>query len=316
VALTRVEGTRPRVLALRALGLGDFCTAVPALRALRHAYPEHELVLAAPAWQAPLARLAHVDRFASTQALAPLPRRETAPEVAVNLHGRGPQSTRSLIDIAPDRLICYRHPVVPETDHCPRWSHDEHEVARWCRLLDTHGIAADPNQLDLDRPNARPVAEGAVVVHPGAAAGSRRWPATRFTAVVRRLIDENQRVVITGTTDETPIADEIVAGAGTSLAGGLLNSCGRTTIDELCATVASARAVISNDTGVAHLAYAYRIPSVVLFGPSRPDRWGPPPGPHVALWSGHTGDPHADQLDAGLATITPADVLDALDSVI
>jgi ADP-heptose:LPS heptosyltransferase len=96
----------------------------------------------------------------------------------------------------------------------------------------------------------------------------------------------------------------------------VVNLCGRTTIDELCATVAAARALISNDTGVAHLAYAYRIPSVVLFGPTRPDHWGPPQGPHVALWSGRTGDPHADEVDPGLTTITPADVLDALSCLI
>ena len=313
--MTAAHGARPRVLALRALGLGDFCTAVPALRALRRAFPDHELVLAAPAWQASLARLAGVERLATTQALSPLPRRETAPAVAVNLHGRGPQSTRRLMDIAPRRLICYRHPVLPETDRSPRWSADEHEVARWCRLLQEHGIAADPSELALDPPNARPVVAGAVIVHPGAAAGARRWPAHRFATVVRRLVDHREQVVITGSKDEQPIAETIVAHAG-ARCGGVVNLCGRTSIDELCATVAAARALISNDTGVAHLAYAYRIPSVVLFGPTRPDHWGPPQGPHVALWSGRTGDPHADEVDPGLTTITPADVLDALSCLI
>ena len=40
--------TRPLLVAYRALGLGDLLTGVPALRALRDAYPEHRLVLAAP----------------------------------------------------------------------------------------------------------------------------------------------------------------------------------------------------------------------------------------------------------------------------
>ena len=313
--MTVANGARPRVIALRALGLGDFCTAVPALRALRHAFPDHELVLAAPAWQAPLASLAGVDRLATTRALAKLPRREIAPATAVNLHGRGPQSTKTLIDIAPDRLISYRHPALPETGQSPRWNDDEHEVVRWCRLLDAHGIAADPSELALDLPSTGTVAAGAIVIHPGASAGARRWPAHRFAAVAQRLLDDGEHVVLTGTKDERPIADEVVARAGTDRAGQLLNLCGRTTIDQLCATVAAARAVISNDTGIAHLAYAYRIPSVVLFGPTRPDRWGPPVGPHIALWSGQTGDPHANEVHPGLMTLTPGDVLGALESL-
>ena len=47
--------TQPTLVAYRALGLGDLLTGVPALRALRDAFPEHRLVLAAPAVLAPLA---------------------------------------------------------------------------------------------------------------------------------------------------------------------------------------------------------------------------------------------------------------------
>jgi ADP-heptose:LPS heptosyltransferase len=72
--------------------------------------------------------------------------------------------------------------------------------------------------------------------------------------------------------------------------------------------------VVCGDTGVAHLATAYRVPSVVLFGPTPPQEWGPPPDRpwHTVLWAGGRGDPHAAEPDPGLLAIEVADVLAAL----
>jgi ADP-heptose:LPS heptosyltransferase len=93
---------------------------------------------------------------------------------------------------------------------------------------------------------------------------------------------------------------------------------GRTTSLELAAVIAGARVVVSGDTGVAHLASAYRRPSVVLFGPVSPAFWGPPPRPqHVVLWHGNgTGDPWGTELDPALARITVAEVNEALGRVL
>ncbi|MBA2575354.1 MAG: glycosyltransferase family 9 protein, partial [Euzebyaceae bacterium] len=83
---------------------------------------------------------------------------------------------------------------------------------------------------------------------------------------------------------------------------------------ELAAVVAAAGRVVCGDTGVAHLATAVGIPSVVLFGPVPPSRWGPPADRprHRALWAGGTGDPHAPRPDPGLLRITVEDVVAAL----
>jgi len=71
--------------------------------------------------------------------------------------------------------------------------------------------------------------------------------------------------------------------------------------------------VVCGDTGVAHLATAFATPSVVLFGPTPPDRWGPvTDGPHRVLWAGREGDPHAADADPGLVEIPVDAVLDAL----
>lgn len=85
----------------------------------------------------------------------------------------------------------------------------------------------------------------------------------------------------------------------------------------LSALVADARAVVSGDTGIAHLAVAHATPSVTLFGPVPPSRWGPPPDPrHRALWHpGPDGDPHGRRTDPALLRITPDAVLDACDAL-
>jgi ADP-heptose:LPS heptosyltransferase len=313
------DGARPVLLVLRALGLGDLCTAVPALRALRAAYPGHRLVLAAPSWQEPLARLAGVDEVTPTDALGPLPSRWEGVDVAVNLHGRGPQSSTHLAELRPGRLLAFEHPDVPATRGGPQWRQDEHEVHRWCRLLRGAGVPADPTDLHLPvPPGASPAHPSAVVVHAGAASPARRWPAERFARVVRVLSECGQHVLLTGGRAERARCEEIVRLARLRDERGRVEVvAGETDLACLAATVAAARAVVCGDTGVAHLATASATPSVVLFGPTPPAWWGPPAtGPHRTLWKGGTGDPHGQEMDPGLAQISVAEVLDELGSLL
>ena len=304
MALRGDGGGRPALVALRALGLGDLLTGVPALRGLARAFPEHRLILAAPRALAPLARLVEaVDQVVDVGALEPLPLRLHGADVAVNLHGRGPQSTRLLLDSEPSRLIAFDLPGAPA------WRPDEHEVARWCRLLAESGVPADPRELDLEvSADSEP---GATVIHPGAASAARRWPAERFAAVARAEAAAGRRVLVTGGPDDEGLARSVATlaglGPGASLAG-------RTGLAQLTRVVASAGRVVCGDTGVAHLATALGTPSVLLFGPTSPHAWGPPPDRprHVVLWAGRTGDPHADRPDPGLLEISVEEVLAAL----
>jgi ADP-heptose:LPS heptosyltransferase len=288
-----------RVLVLRNLGLGDFLTGIPALRAVRRAFPEHEIVLVAPQ---PLAELATLTGAADR--LAPsLPLELT--DVAVNLHGRGPESHRLLLATRPTRLIAFEHADVPESHGLPCWTPEEHEVTRWCRLLRESAFAADPADLRLDVEPAG--TQGATVIHPGAASGSRRWPAERFAAVARAEREAGREVLVTGGPEELRLARTVAALADLADSAVL---AGRTSLADLAGVVAAAGRVVCGDTGVAHLATAVGTPSVVLFGPIPPEWWGPPPDPkHRALWAGLTGDPHAETVHAGLLAIDVGDVL-------
>jgi ADP-heptose:LPS heptosyltransferase len=111
--------------------------------------------------------------------------------------------------------------------------------------------------------------------------------------VARREVADGRTVLVTGSADERPLAEEVSAAAGLADTAVL---AGVTDLLDLLVLVAAAARVVSGDTGVAHVASAVGTPSVVLFGPTSPAGWGPPRwGPHVALWSGTTGDPHADE---------------------
>jgi ADP-heptose:LPS heptosyltransferase len=307
-----VSAARPLLVAYRALGLGDFLTGVPALRALARAFPEHRRVLAAPRAIAPLAALSGaVDAVADTAPLAPLPPALRAADVAVNLHGRGPESHRVLLDAAPRRLLAFARPDT--WPRGPRWLAGEHEVARWCRMLADHDIEADPAALDLPAPAMAPPAgaAGATLIHPGAASGARRWPRERWAAVARAERSAGRPVVVTGSARERATALAVARDAGLPERAVL---AGATDLEGLAATVAAAGRVACGDTGIAHLAVAMGTPSVVLFGPTPPAEWGPPPERpwHRALWAGRLGDPHADAPDPGLLEIGVADVVRAL----
>lgn len=262
--------SRPRLLILRALGLGDFLTGVPVYRALRAAYLRHEIVLAAPAVLAPLAALTGaVDRVLPTGELQPVRWAGPPPDVAADLHGNGPASHDLVRALATPTTMMYASAAAPDVAG-PWWDEGEHEVDRWCRLLEWHGIPADRGVLRLRRPSRLgppPPVRQAVVLHPGAASPSRRWPPGRCAAVARALAAAGERIVIIGTRAERPTAGRVARAAGLGPESVL---AGQTGLAGLAALVAAARLVISNDTGVAHLAVAYGRPSVTLFGPVSP----------------------------------------------
>jgi ADP-heptose:LPS heptosyltransferase len=276
------------ILVLRALGVGDLAAAVPALRGLRAAFPDRVLALAAPVWLTPLIKLiGAVGQVVPTEGLATQEWAIEPPEIAVNLHGRGPESHRLLRLAGTRRLWAFTNADAGHHDG-PVWIEEEHEVLRWCRLLRYYGVAADPSDLTLTVPTA-PVERCVTIIHPGAKSPSRRWPAARYAAVAKTLTGAGHRVVVTGSPAEKPIAVRVAELAGLPESAVL---AGRTGLAELAGLVAHARLVISGDTGIAHLATGYGTASVVLFGPMSPERWGPPARPyHRAIWHGTRAEP-------------------------
>jgi ADP-heptose:LPS heptosyltransferase len=133
--------------------------------------------------------------------------------------------------------------------------------------------------------------------------------------VARTLASHGFRIVLTGSTAESHLCRAVANHSEV----GCIDTSGSLSLDELATVVASARLFLSGDTGVAHLATALGCPSVTLFGPTPPNRWGPliDPELHRVLYAGQgIGNPHAAETDPDLLRITVPEVVAAALSLI
>jgi heptosyltransferase II len=137
---------------------------------------------------------------------------------------------------------------------------------------DKEGLADDRPQLQL--PAAQIDAAlaalglqpgGYYTFAPGAEYGpAKRWPAIHFAELARRL---DRPTILLGSGKEAELCQEIAGAAG---GGTGLNLAGKTPLLQAFALIAAARAMISNDSGLMHVAAAFGVPQVAVFGSSSP----------------------------------------------
>src|SRR5690606_24621059 len=118
------------------------------------------------------------------------------------------------------------------------------------------------------------------VVHPGAKHGVKLWPTEFFAEIINYLINHHGlTVLVTGSTNETSIADRVISESGTQA----INLTGKTTLPQLIALLADASLVVCNDTGPMHLAGLLDRPTVALFGTRIPVKHWYPVGRHTTV---------------------------------
>lgn len=126
-----------------------------------------------------------------------------------------------------------------------------------------------------------------VVLNPNAGELSleRRWPAGSFAELARTIADEDGvPVVLVGARSEAEYVHGIAARVGDVRRGHLIDLAGQLSVGELCAALAEARTVVTNDSGPMHLAAALATPTIGLFGPETPVMYGPIGERSSALW--------------------------------
>lgn len=288
-----------KLAVFRGLYLGDLISATGALRALRRGYPEAEISLISLPWATALApHLPHVDRLIPYPGAPGLDGGGTEVEIkqflarmraerfdlAVNMHGRGPASTRLVSSFGARRIasfFCGTGEKFPPLDVAVSWDAEEHESCKLLVLAERAGgepSGPEPELLireeDYHRVQAllraslrKPLA----LVHPGASVPEKRWPEEGFGRVAEALVRRGYTVAVTGSAGEKELTRRV-----SRAARGSRDLGGMTDLSTLIALVGRASIMVSNDTGPAHLAYASKIPSVTLFGPTTDvGRWGP-----------------------------------------
>ena len=286
-----------KLVVFRGLYLGDLVAATGALRALRRGYPRAEITLVSLPWARALApHLAHVDRLLPYPGAPGLDGtgdggdlgeflervRDEEFDLAVNLHGRGPISTRLVVRFGARRVAGFANEEAPTLDIEVPWDAEAHESCKLLLLAEkARGASAGPEPElhvrteDGERAHsllpARLRRSPLVLVHPGASVPEKRWPEESFGWVAEGLSRRSYAVAVTGSAEEKELTHQV-----SEKVTGSLDLGGKTDLSTLIALVARANVVVSNDTGPAHLAYALRIPSVTLFGPTTDvERWGP-----------------------------------------
>jgi lipopolysaccharide heptosyltransferase II len=292
----------PRIAVFRALQLGDMLCAVPALRALRGAMPHAHITLIGLPWARSFVE--RFNRYVDDLLVFPgFPRFQEQPpnlaalpsffdlaqqrrfDCAIQLHGDGRISNfiTTMLGARSEAGFYHAQGYCPDAQRFIPWPDDEPEVRRYLRLLEHLGIPSRGEQLEFpllpedvaslhrELTLARLSPRGYVCVHPGARYPSRRWPVERFARVADALVDRGLRVVITGSTDEVSLAGELAD----SMRMPAINLAGRTNLGGVAALIGASRLLVSNDTGVSHIAAAVGTPSVVVACGSNVRRWAP-----------------------------------------
>lgn len=282
--------------------MGDMLCSVPVFRSLRRALPDSHVALCGLPWaQSFVERYSHyIDEFIEFPGYPGLPERSCDPhtlvsflqamqqrefDLAIQLQGSGSYVNSLIALLAAKRSTGFYRvgEYCEKEENYLAYPEEGHEIERLLALCDFLGASRQGAHLEfpLTEQDTREFTQlhdrygwneqKVVCIHAGARFASRRWLPERFAAVADQLAEQGYSILLTGTQTERPIAESVA----THMRHSAHCLAGLTTLGAVAALVHSARLVLTNDTGMSHIATAMRTPSVVLTMGSDPARWAP-----------------------------------------
>ncbi len=287
-----LDGVR-KIAVLRANAIGDFIFALPALDALRAAYPAAEIVLLGQPWHqrfltgrpGPVDRVVVVPRKRGVREDRETAGEEDPPEVqaaffeqmrserfdlALQLHGGGRNSNPFLLQLGARITAGSATPDALRLDYTLPYVYWQHEIAR---LLEVVGLVGAPvvglepklSLTDADFAESYSVLphtnDVLVAMHPGVGDPWRQWPPENFAAVGDALAAAGACVVLTGSGFEEPITQAVAH----HMQSPALDLSGKLSIGGLAALLSRCKVVVSNDSGPLHVAAAVGAATVGIY---------------------------------------------------
>ncbi len=283
-----------KIAVLRANSVGDFFFILPALEAIRAAYPACEIVLLGRPWHARFlsGRPSPIDRVAVIPAheglfqpsdgeLAEVPEpgpffrsmREERFDIAFQCHGGGRHSNPFISSIGAKLTVGSRTPDAEPLDRWIPYDVFQPEVARYLDLVSLIGarpvslvprLQATPSDL-AEADEVVPPATPFALLHPGSTDQRRRWPAPFFARLADAIADRGLRVVVNAIASESDVVEDLIGSMTSRPRPRAIWAGPDLSLSGLYGLIARAAVVASNDSGPVHMAVAAETPCLGFF---------------------------------------------------
>ncbi|HEX8061006.1 MAG TPA: glycosyltransferase family 9 protein [Cyclobacteriaceae bacterium] len=285
-----------RIGIFRALQLGDMLCSIPALRSLRAAFPNAEVTLIGLPWAQSFARRfgKYFDDFISFPGYPGLPEQEFSQEayagffrdirnsdfdLLIQMQGNGTivnemmgtWNARNLAGFHNNQSAMKSGLFLEYPSHI-------HEIHRHLLLMEHLGVPHAGDELefiltpdDINNFKLLEIQQPYVCIHPGSRGRWRQWPPELFARIADEFAEAGFNIAVTGTTSEADITGTVID----NMKHDAIDLTGMTTLGSMALLLQNSEMLVSNCTGVSHLAVAMRTPSVVISMDGEPERWAP-----------------------------------------
>ena len=293
------ELTPKKIAIFRALQLGDMLCVIPAIRALRSAFPDAEITLLGLPWAKYFVERFSIyfDKFIHFPGYPGLPEQPFREEkfetflkevkaeqfdLLLQMQGNGTIVNFLLPEFGSSQLAGFYNEesfvdsplFMPYPEHVP-------EIRRHLLLMEHLGIESKDDHLefplekddqaDFDNLHLPVNPKSYICIHPGSRGRQRQWPPQYFGAIADYAAEQGFTIVITGTDEERDITREVIKW----MHHPSIDLTGKTNLGAMAVLIKNSFALISNCTGVSHVADALDVPSVIISLDGEPERWGP-----------------------------------------